>query len=144
MAAKRSRQLARPQEGDRPPAARATVASVQTYSGPLPAPADLERYDAVVPGMAERLLAKFEQQADHRMALEKHVVHADVKRADRGLIAAIVFGVTVLVAAVAFILTGHEGAGTTTIIVEFLAYGGLFLYGSETRRRERNKKAGGR
>lgn len=92
--------------------------------------------------MAERLLAKFEQQADHRMGLEKHVIHADVRRASAGLIAAFLFGVLVLIAAVMLILNGYEGAGVTAIVVEFLVFGGAFLYGSETRRRERNRKTG--
>ena len=92
--------------------------------------------------MAERLLVTFEQQADHRMALERHVIRSDVQRANWGLLAAFVFGLAVLAASVGLILNGHEGAGTTGIIVEFLTYGGVFIYGSETRRRERNKKAG--
>jgi hypothetical protein len=93
--------------------------------------------------MAERLLAKFEQQADHRMALENHVIRSDVRRGNWGLAAAFVFGLAVLAASVALILNGHEGAGTTALLVEFVTFGGLFLYGNETRRRERNKKAGG-
>ena len=93
--------------------------------------------------MAERLLTKFEQQADHRMALEKHVIHADVTRANWGLVAGIVFGLAVLVASVVLILNGHEGPGLTALLADFLIYGGAFVYGNETRRRERNRKAGG-
>lgn len=92
MTARRSRQLARTNPAS--PAAQqvARVAAV-SYSGPLPRPSDLEQYDAIVPGMAERLLVKFEQQADHRMALENHVIRSDVKRANWGLGAAFIFGV---------------------------------------------------
>jgi hypothetical protein len=90
--------------------------------------------------MAERLLTKFEQQADHRMSLERHVIQWDVRRSNAGLVAAFVFGVAVLVAAMILILNGHESAGVASIIVEFLVYGGVFVYGSETRRRERNRK----
>jgi hypothetical protein len=93
--------------------------------------------------MADRLLVKFEQQADHRMALENHVIHSDVRRSNWGLAAAFVFGLAVLAASAVLILNGHEGAGTITFLTEFVTFGGLFLYGNETRRRERNKKAGG-
>lgn len=143
MAARRNRQLARTQPAAATPASSATVTVAQAYSGPLPPPSDLAEYNAIVPGMAERLLAKFEDQADHRMALEKHVIFWDVRRANGGLIAAFVFGVVVLIASVLLILNGHESAGVTAIIVEFLTYGLAFLYGSETRRRERNRKAEG-
>lgn len=112
----------------------------QAYSGPLPAPEDLERYDAIVPGMGERLLAKFEKQADHRMALERHVITWDVYRANGGLIFGFVFGVTVLAAAVYLIMNGHEGVGVGLIIADFLTYGGAFIVGSVNRRRERETK----
>ena len=74
--------------------------------------------------------------------LGKHVVYWDVRRANAGLAAAFVFGIMVLIASVILILNGHESAGVTGIIVEFLVYGGAFVYGSETRRRERSRKAG--
>jgi len=141
--ARRGRQLSRISPSPTPAAQGARVTASVSYSGPLPLPADLERYDAIVPGMAERLRAKFEQQADHRMALENHVIRSDVRRGNWGLAAAFVFGLAVLAASVALILNGHEGAGTTALLVEFVTFGGLFLYGNETRRRERNKKAGG-
>ena len=91
--------------------------------------------------MAERLLVKFEQQTDHRMSLETKVIQGDIRRANWGLIAATIFGLSVLVASVVLILNGHEGAGVTTLLGAFLTYGLAFLYGNETRRRERNRKA---
>jgi uncharacterized membrane protein len=141
VAGRRSRQVARADQRTAQITQQAAFTSV-TRSGPLPTPDELERYEAIVPGMAERLVAKFEQQADHRMSLESDVIHADIRRGNWGLIAAFIFGLIVLVASVVLILNGHEGAGTTGIIVEFLTFGGAFLYGSETRRRERNRKVG--
>lgn len=92
--------------------------------------------------MADRLLTKLEDQTDHRMALEKDVIHGDIMRANAGLIAAVAFGVLVLISSVVLILNGHEGPGTTLLLGEFLTYGISFIYGSETRRRERNRKLG--
>ena len=63
-----------------------------------------------------------------------------MRRANWGLVAALIFGLAVLISSVVLILNGHESAGTIAIVVEFLIYGGAFLYGSETRRRERNRK----
>lgn len=113
------------------------------YSGPLPPPSDLAQYDAIVPGMAERLLTKFEQQGAHRMSLETHVIHSDATRANWGLAAAFVFGLALLGASVYLIVNGYEMAGIVAIVTEFLTYGGLFLYGSETRRRERKEQRRG-
>ena len=115
----------------------------EQYSGPLPAPSDLAKYDAIVPGMGERLLTTFEKQADHRMALERHVIHSDATRANFGLAAAFVFGLVLLAAAVYLVVNGFETAGIAAIVTEFLTYGGIFIYGSETRRRERNRQRQG-
>jgi uncharacterized membrane protein len=140
VASRRSRQVARAEAAKVAQSASLTVS--QTYSGPLPAPEDLVRYDAIVPGMAERLLTKFEKQADHRMDLERHVIYWDVRRANAGLLAAFVFGVIVLLAAVWLIVSGYESAGVTAIVVEFLAFAAALLYSTERRRRERDRKSG--
>ena len=41
-----------------------------SFSGPLPHPEILERYNSAVPGGAERIIAMAEKQSDHRMRLE--------------------------------------------------------------------------
>jgi uncharacterized membrane protein len=46
------------------------IAQVTQYSGPLPPSEELERYNQVVPGLADRLVTTFEKQASHRMELE--------------------------------------------------------------------------
>ena len=49
------------------------------HSGPLPAPEDMERYEAVLSGAAERIFRKFEEQASHRMEIEKVALNADIQ-----------------------------------------------------------------
>ncbi len=46
----------------------------QQFSGPLPHPDILERYERILPNAAERILRKFEEQADHRTSLERSVI----------------------------------------------------------------------
>jgi uncharacterized membrane protein len=129
------------------PQQQATVQALQvqqtSFTGPLPPPDVLREYNAIVPGMAERLLVNLEKQSNHRMALEKHVLYWDVRRANAGLAAGLLFGLAVLVAAVFLILNGHESVGVGAIIGDFLVYGGAFVYGDVSRRRERNQKLRG-
>jgi len=40
------------------------------YSGPIPHPNDLARYEEILPGAAERIMKMAELQAEHRRALE--------------------------------------------------------------------------
>lgn len=113
---------------------------LEHYSGPIPHPDVLAKYGEIVPNMPERLLAKFEQQADHRMALERLVIAGDVKRANWGLVSAVVFGLCVLASAVVLVMNGHEGIGAAMMITGFLTYGGAFLYTKRSRRSDREAK----
>ena len=45
-----------------------------TYTGPLPLPEHLEKYESINPGTAERIIAMAERQAAHRQELEAVVV----------------------------------------------------------------------
>lgn len=44
--------------------------SVTAYSGPIPPPESLEKYEQVVPGSAERILAMAEKEQEHRHKTE--------------------------------------------------------------------------
>ena len=59
--------------------AEAILAAVEIsrFSGPLPHPEDLAKYEQVLPGAADRIISMAEQQAAHRQAegcylLERH------------------------------------------------------------------------
>src|SRR5579862_2888708 len=58
--------------------------SATSWSGPLPAPADLEHYNRVFPGCAERIMAMAESQSAHRQSLEKATVLGNLRQATRG------------------------------------------------------------
>jgi uncharacterized membrane protein len=53
-------------------------AMMQSFSGPLPPPEALERYNQVLPGAAERIISMAESQHAHRQELEKKVIHANI------------------------------------------------------------------
>lgn len=65
------------------------VQSVE-YSGPLPPPAVLQRYDQVVPGAAERILRMAEGQSKHRQELEKTVVRSGSRDSLLGIVSGVV------------------------------------------------------
>ena len=45
-----------------------------SFSGPIPPPALLQKYNEIIPNGAERILAMAEKQSAHREYLEKRVV----------------------------------------------------------------------
>lgn len=139
-----ARQRARTDSRDPEPAdlGAAMIKVESMFSGPLPPPEVLAGYDEIVPGMAERLLVKFEKQADHRMSLEKRVIDGDVRRSWAGLLLGFTFGVALLVASVYMIANGFAVAGIIVIATELVAIAVALIYSTETRRRERQRKQG--
>jgi uncharacterized membrane protein len=72
-------------------------------SGPLPSPIILGQYEKILPGAADRIVGIFEEQARHRMSLEKIVVGGDDRRSNRGLYCALTVAlVTILVAGLSY------------------------------------------
>lgn len=50
------------------------------HVGPLPHPDTLERYEQIHRGTAERILHRFELEAEHRHAMEHKIVDAQISR----------------------------------------------------------------
>lgn len=51
------------------------VVQQQTYQGPIPHPSDLEKYELVIPGAAERILHMAEAENQHRHKQEEAALH---------------------------------------------------------------------
>lgn len=51
-----------------------------SFSGPLPPPEVLCRFEEVVHGSAERIIKMAEEQTSHRKELEKKVIDSDIAR----------------------------------------------------------------
>ena len=58
--------------------------SLQQWSGPLPSPADLERFNHIIPDGAARILAMAEKEQHHRVQYETTGLDATIKEARRG------------------------------------------------------------
>jgi uncharacterized membrane protein len=110
------------------------------YAGPIPHPNDLARYEQILPGAAERIMAMAEKQADHRRALEMQVVSSGVRKSERGLIFGLIIGITAIVVGGACAVLGKE------IAASFIGGGGLiglvsvFVIGSQQQKNERLQK----
>lgn len=78
------------------------------YSGPLPPAEEIEAYERVCPGAADRIITMTEKSLEHRISSEKSIVSEETKQSSRGQI----FG---------FILAGFFG------IIAFI----LGMYGHE-------------
>jgi len=96
---------------DLPEEERKIVLAQMSYSGPLPHPFIIERYDQVVPGAAERILAAFEKQSAHRQELEKRVIEADILNERLGLGSAFLLTIFLIVVGTYITTTGYPYVG---------------------------------
>ncbi len=114
----------------------------EMFAGPLPRPEDLQKYNDILPGSAERILRMAEEQGAHRRTLESTALRDDIAGARRGSIFAFVITLTMIVAGALLIFEGRQITGTIFGGVGIAGVAGVFIYGSRQRRRERETKYG--
>lgn len=113
---------------------------VESYSGPLPPPEILARYEAITPGAADRIIAMAERQSAHRQELESSVIHGNLTAQRVGQRYGLIIGVLGISAAVILGVIGKElassalGGGTVVSLVA------LFITGRLRQERERAER----
>jgi uncharacterized membrane protein len=112
-----------------------------SFSGPIPPPALLERYNEIIPNGAERILAMAEKQSAHREYLEKRVVDGNVANQTRGSYFAFILCFTAILGGVWLIAHGQSTEGLVAIITSIGSLAGLFIYNKKQQKKERDEKA---
>ena len=132
-----------------------TLVHAEHWSGPLPPPAALQRYDEVLPGAAERILAMAETEQQHRMEQEKafvaqeqynletaRITHAaESGRSKLGLIFAFIIVLVGIGAGVGLVVAGHGGFGAGFLFASLATLAGAFIYTDQARRAERRRNS---
>jgi uncharacterized membrane protein len=121
-------------------AGKVALRITEEFSGPLPPPEQLAKYNHVLPGAADRIIAMAERQSAHRMELEKKVVSQQLNESQAGqmraFILAIVFGSFALIAA----LMGHDTVGGVLGGATVLGLVSTFILGKREQRESLNEK----
>lgn len=112
-----------------------------TWSGPIPPPDMLQRFDEIVPGAAGRILDTAEKQAYHRMRMEETVIEGDSRRSYLGLIAGFILSAATIAGGIFLIMNDHDWAGGLLVGGNLAGLAGVFVYGTNSRRAERERKA---
>lgn len=137
-----------------PPGSRVVVRA-QRWDAPLPPPGVLQRYEEILPGAAERILAMAENQQQNRLAQENAFVAqeqyaletarsthtADSGRSKLGLIFAFIVALAGLGAGTYLINAGFGGLSLAVIFAPLSALVGVFVYADRARRAERRRNA---
>lgn len=112
---------------------------MMSLSGPLPPPQILERYDKVLPGGAERIAGWVEKQSGHRQSMELTKLLGDLANEKRGQWFAFLITLSTVASGVYLISQDKDATGLALILTELAAIAGLFIYGRESQRGERER-----
>jgi uncharacterized membrane protein len=111
------------------------------HSGPLPPAELLREYAKLYPDAVRIIFEGYESQRIHRQAMEKKVIDTRCAAQDRGQWIGAALGLVGLIGCFTVILCGYPTAGTTMGTVVVLGLVGIFIYGRESQKDEREKKA---
>ena len=99
------------------------------YSGPIPPPDALKKYDTIVPGAAERLIAMAEKEMEHRHERERKILKDRASLAQSSIRYAFA-SVIVLSLIIGYALyRGYDGAAISVSIAAIASVASLFVYG---------------
>jgi uncharacterized membrane protein len=112
-----------------------------SYTGPIPPPGMLIKYNEAFPGAAERILAMAERQSSHREELETTVVTSGAKNQTRGSWFAFIIAMTAILSGVYLIRLGKDTEGLSAIIASLVALAGVFVYGKKKESKELKEKS---
>jgi len=121
----------------------ASAIEISRFSGPLPPPEELAKYDRILPGAADRIIRMAAQQSVHRLNLETVAIGANAATQKWGLACAFVTAMSAIWGGIWISLKGMSGAGLTTIIGALAALVGVFVYGKSQQKKELAEKQEG-
>jgi uncharacterized membrane protein len=125
---------------NQPPGTFHITASGAHYSGPLPHPDILVKYNDAVPGGADRIIAMAEGQVAHRQELEKTVIASNCHAQKSGPIYGFIVCMTAIVGGVYLIQQGKGASGLAAIISALASLAIVFVYGRTKQQQELKKK----
>ena len=82
------------------------------FSNSLPPADELEKYERVSPGAAERIIAMAERESSHRHELEKSLIDNEYKQASKGQNCAVIIGALAIICGTIAGILGAQLAGS--------------------------------
>ena len=98
------------------------------------------QYNQAVPDFAERIIVMAEAQSKHRQELESKVIESDINNSKLGLHYGLIIGLAAVIGGTICILYGHEVGGSIIGGTGLTGLVGVFVYGSRSRRKEREQR----
>lgn len=119
---------------------QARVEYAEFFAGPLPSPRTLAEYEAVHPGLVERIISAWESQSEHRQELEHVVIKSDAFAQRVGAVSGPVIALAAIGVGAWLIYQGRDPAGVALIVTGLGGLVSVFIYGKRSQRRELDEK----
>jgi uncharacterized membrane protein len=111
------------------------------FSGPLPPPSLLARYNDLIPNGAERILAMAERQSAHRESMEAQVVTGNLAIQKQGAYLAFILSLVIILGGIFLMCMGKDAYGFASIVTSIAGLASAFIYSKHEQRKERTEKA---
>ena len=84
---------------------------ITEFSGPIPPPEIIEKYEKISSGAADRIITMAEKQSQHRQELEKEIVKNEGRDSFLGVVFAFIISIACLIAGVIVSVLTPQNAG---------------------------------
>ncbi|EPM1459856.1 DUF2335 domain-containing protein [Elizabethkingia anophelis] len=106
-----------------------SIMQASHYSGPLPRPEDMEKYNQIIPNGADRIMQMAEKQNDHRISIEKQAVAANNSDSRLGQIFAFILALFCIGSSVYLGMNGQPWLGGVLGGSTLVALATVFIVG---------------
>jgi uncharacterized membrane protein len=112
------------------------VSRTTAFSGPIPPPELLEKYNDIIPEGANRIMLMAEKQQDHRMGLENRVIDGNLKQSSLGLYLGFALSLVITVVGGYLVYLGKNVGGYAALFLPLSALISIFVYTKKTQKKE--------
>ncbi|MDA1317085.1 MAG: DUF2335 domain-containing protein [bacterium] len=117
------------------------IAMREMYSGPLPHPEMLAKYEKIHKGISNRIVRMAEKQSEHRQKIEIKVIDSNILNEKLGMVLAFIISISVIVGGIFLISVGKNIQGLVTLgsIIALQLYNYYIQQKKEGKIQEKNK-----
>lgn len=116
------------------------ITHAQSFSGPLPPPQILQRYNDAYPGLANRIVKMAEHEQSHRHGIESSALTGSITAEKRGQNYALAICTLVVLASFGLIWQGHEVSGSILAGGTLSALAYVFITGRKEKQASESPK----
>lgn len=110
------------------------MARKEEYSGPIPHPDHLEKYEKILSGSANRILGMAENQSTHRQNIENKLLEAEINYKNKGQNFGFIISIICIVGGIVMLFFGKNLQGFITLIGAVSMLISAFLYGNKNKK----------